>query len=444
MHLFQQLELCCCSISSQSLYASYAASEVGCLSHGSFVSEPFLSQPHQILCGPDGKVICTNTGRNSVMIYDQARPSLKQEVRVSDARWDRLSLDDASGDHINSLFERDGHLYVIAHGHKNGSKLAVFNYPTLDLLSLDVIENRTGLHNIWVTEEGQKISCHSEAGSVVDLNENKTLWRSGSPVYTRGLAASADYVLVGESQRANRGERKYSDSAVWVVDRRTWQAVDYLYLGSYGAVHEVRLVDTEDEAHHGAPFLGFNELLHRDCTAELSKERVRTSLRVHALDLESKAFDLVYGAPSSVDGGGWSASDNDVCLFMKRSESSGNGRTLGFHYTLDYMDHSHVSVAAYRGHGADTDMHAILIQRSGNNAAVITYWINDGTSWVAKPDCVVGGAPISGTVEFFENLGDVRLKIDGRLFANPAFNDFSRASGELGIRWAGSTISQLS
>jgi hypothetical protein len=352
-------------------------------------------------------------------------------------------LDGASGDHVNSVFEKAGRLYVIAHGHNKGSKLAIFSYPALDLLSLESIENRTGLHNIWVTDDGQRVSCHSEAGSLVDLQENKTLWTSGSPIYTRGLAASADYVLVGESQRAGRGERKYSASAIWIVDREKWQAVDYLYLGDYGAVHDVRLVDVEDHAHHRVPFQGFSGLLDRDCAEVLARERVQTSLRVQELSLSSKDFDLIYGAPSPVNGGGWSAPPDDLCLFLKRPIGSSSDRALSCHYTLDFLGHSHVSVVSYRGRGADTDMHAILIQRSSEQAAVVTFWVHDGSAWIAKPECVIEGAPISGSIEFFLDSNGACLKINGQSFMSTAFDEFSLAGADLGIRWTGATISQL-
>ena len=38
--------------------AGYAQSERGWLSQGSASSRTFLSAPHQILCAPDGRVIC--------------------------------------------------------------------------------------------------------------------------------------------------------------------------------------------------------------------------------------------------------------------------------------------------------------------------------------------------------------------------------------------------
>ncbi len=93
--------------------ATYAQSEVSILSAGTRETKGFLSQPHQIVCGSDGRVICTNTGRNAVSVLDLKRPDIVQEARISPARWDRLDLGNPIGDHLNSVFEKNGVLYVV-------------------------------------------------------------------------------------------------------------------------------------------------------------------------------------------------------------------------------------------------------------------------------------------------------------------------------------------
>jgi hypothetical protein len=69
--------------------ATYAQSEIGILSAGGRHTQGFLSQPHQIVCGSDGRVICTNTGRNTISVLDLMRPDIIQEARISPARWTR-------------------------------------------------------------------------------------------------------------------------------------------------------------------------------------------------------------------------------------------------------------------------------------------------------------------------------------------------------------------
>lgn len=99
-------------------------------------------------------------------------------------------------------------------------------------------------------ESGTKISCHSENGSVIDLDTQLAVWESGAEIYTRGLAATQDYVLIGESQKTGRDLRRSSLGGIWILDRKSWKPVDHIYLGPYGAVNESRVLDVADDAHH--------------------------------------------------------------------------------------------------------------------------------------------------------------------------------------------------
>ncbi|QIN62873.1 hypothetical protein SBC1_28900 [Caballeronia sp. SBC1] len=418
--------------------SSYAMSEVGILSEGTFITPPFLSQPHQITLASDGRVICTNTGRNSISIFNFAKPNLMQEARVSGARWDRLSSDNIPGDHLNSVFEKDGFLYAIAHRHGRGSTLATFNYPDLDLLALDPVKNRSGLHNIWVTDDGQRISCHSEAGSVIDLNSGAVLWDAGSPVYTRGLAASVDFVLVGESERAQRASRRHSMSGLWLLDRKSWQALDYICLGSYGAVHEVRLLNVRDEAHHGHTFGGLHTLLTRDRRDVMTAERLGASRRARQSKAMWQSFDLIFGSPVSSENGGQMADSGNLCLLVQRTQP---GRNLTFSFSIASAEaESHIAIVAYRGQGGDTDMDALLIRRVSETEAEMNRWIHDSSSWKRRDEAVIADLPLSGDVHFSVSSEGVNLEINGKPFSGSCVDDFPTDSGALGIRWLGATV----
>ena len=279
--------------------ATYAQSEIGILSAGARQTQGFLSQPHQIVCGSDGRVICTNTGRNAVSVIDLKRPDIIQETRISAARWDRLDSEKLIGDHLNSVFEKNSVLYVVAHQYGKGSALATFSYPDMQLLGVERIKNRTGLHNIWVTEEGQRIACDSNLGSVIDLNSNATLWDSGCPIYSRGLAATSDFVLVGESQKSMRELRRASMSGLWLLDRKTWQPMDYFFLGPYGGVHDIRLLNVRDEAHHGHVFAGTAALLAPERGRVVAEERIEVSQRRRLAREVWRSFELVFGTPEA-------------------------------------------------------------------------------------------------------------------------------------------------
>lgn len=312
--------------------AAYAQSERGWLSKGELTSHLFLSQPHQILCAPDGRVICANTGRNVISVFDFKKPNLFQEAGISLARWDRLSLDNITGDHLNSVFLRDDRLYVVAHGHSKGSKLVTFTYPNLELLAVEPLGARTGLHNIWITHDGQRISCHSENGSLIDLDNQAPLWESGSAMYTRGLAATSNYVLVGESQKTGRDIRRSSLSGLWILDKSNWRAIDYLCLGPYGAVNEVRVLDEADDAHHGHSFKGLEKLLSKDARLDLSRSRLSAAVASFQGRHVWSGYKAIFGSPTVLADGAKRASIDQLCLVVKQADED---QKLVFAYTLE-------------------------------------------------------------------------------------------------------------
>jgi hypothetical protein len=421
--------------------SAYASSEVGTISRGKIVTSPFLSQPHQIICAPDGRIVCTNTGRNAVSVIDINKPNHFQEVRISSERWDRLSGDSVRGDHLNSVFIKDEFLYVIAHGHQNGSVLATLSYPDLEVVVLDPIENRTGLHNIWVTNDGQKISCDSETGSLVELNSNEVLWESGSAVFTRGLAASPEFVLIGESQKTGRGSRHSSTSGLWLLDRETWGALDYFALGPYGAVHEVRLINIADEAHHGCIFDGLEMLQMRDLRRATAAEKIKESQQARQNRKAWTGFQLRYGSPSNARNHAKVAAPKDLCMITQTHCANESDRKLKFRYSLDGMHrNSHVSAVTYCGTGDDSNMHAILIQPVSEILAHLSLWTHDGNSWTAHPEIGIQGLPLAAQARIEVNLTHVEFHVDDALLLSLPIESLPMHSGALGIRWLDASV----
>ena len=413
--------------------ATYAQSEIGILSAGPRQTQGFLSAPHQIVCGSDGRVICTNTGRNAISVLDLKRPDIIQEARISPARWDRLDLENCIGDHLNSVFEKNGALYVVAHRHGKGSAVATFSYPDMRLLNVERIKNRTGLHNIWVTEEGQRIACNSNAGSVIELNSNATLWESGCPIHSRGLAATPDFVLVGESQKSVRELRHASTSGLWLLDRKTWQPIDYFFLGPYGGVRDVRLLNVRDEAHHGHVFAGTAALLDRGRL--LAEERIAVSKRGRIRREAWNSFELVFGAPEVDDFGGLKAHSEDLCLMIKRAPDA-TEIGIGYDFNASTIG-AHVSVVVYRGAGSDTHMNALLIQRNSETEASLSIWLHDGSHWAVEAVEPIPGLPLSGRVRLTRGNAGMQLNIDGRAVPGELLNGIQAHGGLLGVRWIG-------
>jgi hypothetical protein len=421
--------------------ATYAQSEIGILSSGARQTQGFLSQPHQIFCGSDGRVICTNTGRNAVSALDLKRPDIIQEARISPARWDRLDSENFIGDHLNSVFEKNGFLYIIAHRMREGSALAVFSYPEMELLGVEPIKNRTGLHNIWVTDEGQQIACLSESGSLIELNSNTVLWDAGCPILSRGLAATSDFVLVGESEISARELRRASMSGLWLLDRETWQPMDYFVLGPYGGVHDIRLLNVRDEAHHGHVFAGTAALVAPDRGRALAEERLEASKRRRMVREAWKSFEAVFGVPELDNDGALKAHSGDLCLMVK---PSADATEIGFGYEFNAFNAStigaHVSAVVYRGAGLDTHMDAALIQPIRENEAGLTIWMHDGTRWALGSTASISGLPLRGQVRLTRGDRWMQLDIDGRSVPSEFLNGVQMREGQLGVRWSGVSI----
>ena len=424
---------------------AYSQSEVGNLSHGPIATPTFLSSPHQILCAPDGRVICTNTGRNALTVVDLSKPTHFQEVRVSEARWDRLSIENIIGDHLNSVFLKNDLLYVVAHGHSKGSQLVTLSYPELEIVAIQPIKNRTGLHNIWVTDDQQKITCNSSAGALYELNENRTLWSSGCPVYTRGLAASASFVLVGESECSARDLRRSSMSGLWLIDRSTWQELDYFCLGPFGVVHEVRLLNVRDEAHHGHPFLGIDKLIKKNLVSEVVARKMRTACVERRSAIAWQGFEVVFGVTAVDEHGARTSGPGDLCLLTQSTASAGQPGRMTFRYSLEGAgNESHVSVVNYRGRGGDTDMHALLIQPISNHQAHLSLWVHDGQAWAMTSDLDVAGLPMRADAEVVTGSHGTKLYIDRKMVAHLRPNILPLDHGSLGLRWMGASVLPLS
>lgn len=431
--------------------ADYALSEVGFLSHGAASTPGFLSAPHQILCAPDGKLICCNTGRNAVAVLDLAQPEAVHEVRLSAPRWDRLCATGSSGDHLNSLFLQDGKLYVLAHGHGKGSELATLHYPDLRVMERQPVKGRTGMHNVWVTDEGQKIGCDSEAAALADLDDGSTLWQSGAFAFTRGLAASDDVVVVGESARLGRDLRSASPGGLWLIDRKTWKTLDYVFLGPYGAVHEVRLLNLPDHAHHGHSFAGLAALQQRDLGRDIAAQKKADAELAWLHRGDWAGFRFVIGNAQRAADGALVAQPGNLCL-MCEDDQAGNqvskhadqthtgpaSRSLDFEYALNRED-SHVSVVSYHGKGDDSDMRALLVQASGPATAHLTLWTHDGQGW-ATEDGSVGSLPLAGRITVHADATALRFDVDGRTVLNCPAARMRLDGGRLGIRWLHAAI----
>ena len=371
--------------------AGYALSEVGSISYGQWQSPRVLSAPHQMLLGSDGRIICTNTGRNAVLIINPDAPGHFQEVRLHPNRWDRLAADDQSGLHLNSLFEQDGVLYALAHGFDNGSRLFHLAYPSLSLLREEKLAGFTGMHNYCRTRTGEVISCASPDGALVDPHTGQCHWQSGTGGYLRGLAVGPDSLLVGESPRVSRADRPIARSIVWVIRRSDWQAIDAIDLGHYGVIHDIRLVDVPDEAHHGQSFPGVQALRSAiGFTSTVTDSRTGRSMLEASARLtqatKTSPYKIVLGCPHIRPSNWWEAK-NELCLMVTRvPDPSFIGLVYDFSDAIaatrcglvfDYWPSLDESSLRAR----DSHMQAVLAIPISARRVAFEHWAHDGQGW---------------------------------------------------------------
>ena len=412
---------------------AYATSEKGWLSFPGGKTETFLSQPHQIQWCSDGRVVATNTGRNRLVAIDPRKRGQFQEAGLSESRWDRLGIGGPYGDHLNSVFEHDGKLYAIANGHAQGSRLAIFTYPDMTLVSSDPVPGRTGLHNIFVTSQGQQLSCHSEAAALVDLTSGSMIWEAGTPIYTRGMAATDDFIFLGESAKTGRDLRRSSMSGLWMIDRKTWRTSDYFPLGPYGAVHDVRIIDEVDHAHHGTPLRNAEQFRGTTAHDTFRKHKLARSEAAQATRRQWAGYDIVLGT-AETDLAGWKHSHDGLTIATRQRSAAD---IWEFDYAIEPDGHLSV-IVDYNGSGGDSGMTAFLAQSSGAKAD-LTEWREAGAGWTAVRGLQSQKLPTRGRAKITCKNGRFTMSVDNALVHSCTLPP-SALAHLTGIRWLKASV----
>lgn len=422
--------------------ATYVHSEKGYLSYNNTASPAFLSQPHQIICAPNDRIIATNTGRNCITLFD-TNTRFYKDIRVNDVYWDRLSKEDACGEHFNSVFLKDNHLYVLAHRFKKSSHILKYSYPDGCLIEKFETMHRFGLHNIWVDEDGKLIACNSDAGELIHIQTNETLWSSGSITYTRGLAATKDTILVGGSDIVSREHRNQSLSQLWVIDRKTYTTTDYLPLGNFGSVHEVRILDEVDEAHHGSLFAGLSSLEQKLAQESethviqrpqvIIQEKIQNSQKICANIALLQPLNTIITGFNVLDNGWLSPKDHGFALSLfKNSLKNEVNATLDYRLTPNVENQSIGLVFGYKGPD-DSNMVVVLISYDAtSNQADLALWINSNNEWRQIKTLLNNISKVGNLT--VQKLDDVlKVKCNGSDFIAHEFNA-NELHGYVGIR----------
>ena len=245
--------------------------------------------------------------------------------------------------------------------------------------------------------------------------------------------------MVGESAKTGRDLRRGSWSGLWIIDRLSWKTLDYVGLGPYGAVHEVRLLDVPDEAHHGHIFADASLLATRDLGAAMAHQRLASAAAAQDARRFWAGYKLVFGTPTVEITGYHAASLDDLCLAIQTDMVP--DAVVEFDYTLsEECGNSHISaVVGYEGPGTDTHMTALLMRAAGGRAW-LSVWRHDGTDWSTLSGMGQQDLPASGRVRVLCHCGGATMLLDERVVLEITPAQIGTAHGQCGIRWLGSRV----
>jgi hypothetical protein len=348
---------------------TYATSEKGYLTIGGQTTWQFLSAPHQILW-VDDMIVITNTGRNALAKLNPRDHSIVQH-RYDAILWDRLSSTSFDGAHLNSLYRKGDTLYAVAHNFKKGSYILELDWPSLEEKGRRGVRNATGIHNLWIDETGRFIACDSNSGALIDANTAETLWNNPSEGgYTRGLAATDKIILVGHSENSPRTHRRFSETGLWILDRPNLRMLDYQYLGHFGAVQDVRIVDEPDLCHHGKTLSVEALGALRARTSQISRARV---IKTRAAEPFFETWRIVLGNPSFADLGTLFSTDDELLLCIAKKRAIGISGKLRWRVGAGT---GHASLIVSYSGPQDENMAAALFEQSKSDSLLVSIWIN--------------------------------------------------------------------
>lgn len=381
----------------------YLNSERGYLRVGSRRGVFGLSQPHQILCVGEF-ILVTNTGRNCLTIV-RREDLFFRHLWIDDIRWDRKSRTDACGRHLNSVFVRGDRLWVLAHNHNRGSHLLEFSWPGLELLNTHPTAAHHA-HNVWADQEGNILICDSTGPSLHEVRSARIVWKpSIANVMTRGLACSGNRVFVGMSRFVSREGRANSDGGVWVLDRSTWQEIDFIPLPGAGNIHEIRIVDQPDECHHGIPLRVVPNIDPR-----ATSDYHALTAKIVKPKLPSERWTINFGTPTIAETSIAMNQADPLCLATFDGPTVSDVELSARIEATPTVEHRNIGlVARYTGLG-DTNMVVGMVELVSRNAYV-SLWQNVGGTWTSLAQTRLKTLPAVVSLEAVGN--QLRLLVDG-------------------------------
>lgn len=181
------------------------------------------------------ELVVADTKENRVLTFREPYKGDRVRCFRDFASW----LTPSSGYcHINSVFATSERIYVLAHNEtfKTGKRSEIFVYDRRfkRLSEETILTDCSSAHNVYKDKERELI-CDSEKGTL--LCNKKVVFECDEKCFTRGLAISSDYILVGSSGISPiRNEREYRTGYIYVLDNA------FNKVGRIG-IHKTQIMD---------------------------------------------------------------------------------------------------------------------------------------------------------------------------------------------------------
>ena len=156
--------------------------------------------------------------------------------------------------HFNSLTLLENKILVNSHnGFSSIGRSQIYVYSRdkkpklLEIINTNV---QPGSHNCFYIGD-ELCTCDSFASQVSTI-DGKKLLPNRLNGYTRGIVLTDKYLVVGESQRAERHDRLTADGRIHIYKLDNMDKMKEIYLKNIGQIAEVRSLDDVDY-HHDIP-----------------------------------------------------------------------------------------------------------------------------------------------------------------------------------------------
>lgn len=205
---------------------------------------PLDEEVHQIDAWNDHLYI-TDTANNRVLEYEIGESNLKPVNKHYPNGRAEKGKEESNYSHINSIFKCGEYILVMYHNmtKKTGknSQIAVLNgdWEVLDVIDTDA----NSAHNIFCHDK-RIVFCDSMNGRLVKYDEVLI----DTSVYMRGLSVSSDFWLVGGSEHAKKGGRRFTDGSVYQYSPAKNEVASIIKIPNCGSLYEIRLINPEDLA----------------------------------------------------------------------------------------------------------------------------------------------------------------------------------------------------